>query len=97
MAPAMAKSTAETMPIPEWAGTGPDFAMAPNDEWQSLDPGAYHWYKFTFDENEDWTEPLAIRLYTDPANAAILTVRNGDQAEAWRQEGVHKHFRERQE
>lgn len=92
MQQAMAKSTAETMPAPDWAGTGPDFAMAPNDEWQSLDPGAYHWYKFTFDENKDWTEPLAIRLYTEPADAAILTVRNGEQAEFWRQEGVHEHF-----
>jgi hypothetical protein len=83
---------AEAMPTVEMAGSGPDFAMAPTEEWQSLEAGGYHWYKFTFDQDDDWTEPVMIRLFTEPADAAILTVRNGHQAELWRQDGVHKHF-----
>jgi hypothetical protein len=73
-------------------GTGPDYAMQPTGEWTELEGGGYHWYKFIFDEDEDWTKPVTIRLYSDPLDGTIATVRNGDQAELWRQEGEHKHF-----
>ena len=76
----------------ELLGTGPDYAMAPNGEWNELESGQYHWYKFIFDESEEWTEPLTIRFYTEPLDGAALTVRNGYQAELWRQDGTHDHL-----
>ena len=76
----------------ELLGTGPDFAMSPDGEWTPLENGQYHWYKFTFDQSEDWTEPVTIRLFSEPADTAILTVRNGEQANLWRNDGEHKHF-----
>jgi hypothetical protein len=83
-APAMAPS--------DMMGTGPDFAMAPTDEWMELDTGQYHWYKFEYNDDDDWTEPVTIKLFSQPDDLAVLTVRNGDQAELWRQDGEHAHF-----
>ena len=88
----IAEPMAEAMPTQDWAGTGPDFALALDDEWQSLDADGYRWYRFNFDADEDWQEPVKVRFYTEPADAAILTIRNGHQAELWRQDGTHKHF-----
>ena len=90
--PPMPEAVGEAMPAASLEGTGPDFAMAPNSEWHSLDAGGYHWYKFTFDESGDRTQPAMIRFLTEPTDGAILTVRNGRQAEIWRQEGKHEHF-----
>ena len=76
----------------ELMGTGPDFAMAPTGAWTELKAGEYHWYKINYDYDDDWTEPMTIELYSDPLDAAVLTVRNGHQAELWRQDGTHEHF-----
>ncbi len=73
-------------------GTGPDFAMQPTGEWMQLEKGANHWYKFTYDDDDDYTRPVTIHMFTNPKDATILTVRNGDQAEAWRQDGENLHF-----
>jgi len=79
-------------PEMDLTGTGPDFAMAPSFDWKELQSGEYHWYSFTYDEHEDWNEPVTIHLFSEPGSGAVLTVRNGDQAELWRQEGEHDHF-----
>jgi hypothetical protein len=89
---AAAAPVSETDATIEFLGTGPDFAMVPNGEWTELDSGEYHWYKITYDESDDWTEPMTIQLYSEPLDSAILTVRNGHQAELWRQDGTHNHF-----
>jgi hypothetical protein len=91
-ATAEVEPTAAPMAVAELLGTGPDFAMAPNGEWTPLQSGQYHWYKFTYDESDDWVEPVTIRLYTEPLDGAILTVRNGEQANLWRHDGEHHHF-----
>ena len=89
---AMAEPVMEAAEPSGLMGTGPDFAMQPTDEWTQLAKGAYHWYKFTYDEDDDNSIPVTIRMFTNPGDAAILTVRNGDQAEAWRQDGENLHF-----
>lgn len=94
--PAMATQSVASNPEPqvpvEWIGTGPDFAMAPTGEWTPLENETYHWYKINVDTDDDFTEPMTIRLYTEPEDSAILTIRNGYQAELWRQDGSHDHF-----
>ena len=32
-----------------------------------------------------------IRMYSEPENGAILTVRNAEQADMWREDGTHEH------
>lgn len=76
----------------ELMGTGPDFAMEPTGTWTKLAGGQNHWYRFTYDDDDDWTEPLTIKLYSEPLDAAVLTIRNGHQAELWRQDGTNEHF-----
>jgi hypothetical protein len=72
-------------------GTGPDFPMSPSGEWVAIEPGAYHWYAFTYDADETYG-PIEIKLYSTPAGAAVLTLRNGEQADLWRAQGKHESF-----
>ena len=90
----MAAAAPAPMPeeMNELLGTGPDFAMEPTADWVKLQAGQYHWYKFNYDDDDDWTQPVRIELYSRPDDLAVLTVRNGDQAELWRQDGEHAHF-----
>ncbi|MCB0064349.1 MAG: hypothetical protein KDE19_19630, partial [Caldilineaceae bacterium] len=75
------------------AGSGPDLPMIPTGEWTTIEEGQYHWYTFYFAYDEDYkTEPLEIRMYTDPFDGAILTVRNAEQAQRWREDGTQEHF-----
>ena len=71
-------------------GSGPDFALAPTAEWTTLGEGMYHWYAFNYDFDEDYG-PVEIRMYTAPEDGAILTVRNAEQAQKWREDGTHEH------
>jgi hypothetical protein len=89
---AMAAPTIDAVEPAGLMGTGPDFAMQPTGEWMQLEKGANHWYTFTYDDDADYTHPVTIRMFTNPSDAAILTVRNGEQAEAWRQDGENLHF-----
>jgi hypothetical protein len=89
---AMAEPMMEALEPDGLMGTGPDFAMQPTEAWTELEKGKQHWYKFTYDDDDDNAEPVAIHMFTDPSDATILTVRNGDQAEAWRQDGENLHF-----
>jgi len=74
-------------------GTGPDDAMTPDGQWKDLMPGQQHWYTFRFDyDSARANEPVEIRIYSEPFDAAVLTVHNEQQAELWRQEGEKEHF-----
>lgn len=83
-------------PAQDLTGAGPDFAMEPTDQWMTLEPGQVHWYTFNFDywgdEDAPRMEKLEFRLYTDPFDGAVLTVRNEQQVELWRQDGTHEWF-----
>jgi hypothetical protein len=72
-------------------GTGPDFAMSPSDQWVEIQPGQYDWYVFKYEYKEK-NGPMEVKLYSEPAEAAVLTLRNLDQAKLWREDGKHEHF-----
>jgi hypothetical protein len=71
---------------------GPDEAVAPTGEWTPLQVGAQHWYAFDFGYDADVTEPIEIKIYAEPKESAVLTIRNEEQAQKWRTEGVNEHF-----
>jgi 5-hydroxyisourate hydrolase-like protein (transthyretin family) len=74
-------------------GGGPDEAMVPTGAWTEIKSGEYHWYKFHFDYDADRVaKPVEIRMYAEPYDGAILTVRNEEQAQLWRTEGEQEHF-----
>lgn len=74
-------------------GTGPDDAMRPDGQWKTLTTGQQHWYMFRFDyDSARANEPVEIRIYSEPSDAAVLTVHNEQQAELWRQDGKKEHF-----
>jgi hypothetical protein len=52
-------------------------------------PDAKHWYVFDFDYDEDIQKPVGIRLYGEPYENVVLSVRNAEQADLWRKEGEH--------
>jgi hypothetical protein len=87
-APAMAE---EPVALAEGAGESPAFAMPISQEWTNLGEGGYHWYAFTYDQDEDY-KPLEIRVFADPADAAVVTLRNEEQARLWAEEGEDAHF-----
>ena len=89
---AMAEPVMEALEPAGLMGTGPDFAMQPTLAWTQLEKGQQHWYKFTYDDDDDNARPVTIHMFADPKDATILTVRNGDQAETWRQDGENLHF-----
>jgi hypothetical protein len=73
--------------------SGPDAPMVPTGEWTELLPGQLHWYAFTYDFDEDDTdEPVVIRLYAEPYESTVLTVRNQEQIKLWKDEGEEEHF-----
>ncbi|MFN8442518.1 MAG: hypothetical protein U0175_17220 [Caldilineaceae bacterium] len=75
------------------AGTGPDYAMTPTNDWQTIQAGETHWYAFHFAYDEKHAnEPVEIRLYSEPFDTAMLTVHNEQQAEQWRNNGKLEHF-----
>ncbi len=88
----MAEPVMEALEPAGLMGTGPDFAMQPTLAWTQLEKGQQHWYKFTYDDDDDNARPVTIHMFADPKDATILTVRNGDQAETWRQDGENLHF-----
>jgi hypothetical protein len=96
--PAVAEPAAEAEPVvaPEAVkltgmnGTGPDLALAPTAEWVELGEGQHHWYAFNYDFDESY-DPIEIRMYTAPEDGAILTIRNAEQAQKWRDDGTHEH------
>lgn len=74
-------------------GTGPDFAMSPTDEWRELKSGEYQWFKFHFGYDEARAnQNIEVRLYSEPNQGAILTIRNEAQANLWRKDGKHEWF-----
>ena len=91
-APAEAAAPEEPMTLPVKIGGGPDEAMAPmTEEWITLEAGKTHWFafKYDFDEGHD---PFEIKIYSNPEKGAVLTVRNEEQAQLWREEGKSEHF-----
>ncbi|MEZ4659798.1 MAG: hypothetical protein R2911_19760 [Caldilineaceae bacterium] len=75
----------------ELAGAGPDFALAPTTEWMQIQSGEYVWYAFNYDFDASY-DPIEIRMYTVPEDGAILTIRTEEQAQKWRDDGVHEHI-----
>lgn len=86
---------------------GPAEATAPPEGWVEIQPGEYHWYMFNYkwDEKQDkcgedehghailgGMRDLEVKFYTQPAEGATLTVRNGQQAALWERDGKHEHF-----
>lgn len=88
MAPEEVAVAAPAMQI----GGGPDEAGAPTGEWMPLQVGEQHWYAFDFDYEADVTEPIEIKVYAEPKESAVLTIRNAEQAQLWREEGKSEHF-----
>jgi hypothetical protein len=84
-------AAAEAMMPADEQGSGPALAMQITDEEMMLEAGQHQWFAFTYDYDEDHI-PLMIRVFADPAEAAVVTVRNADQARLWEQEGEHEHF-----
>lgn len=89
---AMAEPKMEAAELTGLMGTGPDFVMKPTEKWMELEKSQQHWYKFIYNDDDDHQLPVTIHMFTNPSNATILTVRNGNQAEAWRQDGENLHF-----
>ena len=73
------------------AGESPYFAMPISEEWTDLGVNAQHWYAFTYDFDETY-DGLEVRVHADPAKSAVVTIRNGDQARLWAQDGTEKHL-----
>lgn len=84
------------------AGTGPDNAIAlptgkqASFEGQVIEKGEYRWYYFdhTRDQkvaNED-LQAIEIKVFSDPADIARVTIRNADDAAAWERDGTQQSF-----
>jgi hypothetical protein len=80
------------------AGTGPDNALAPSDEWISIAAGDVFWFAFqyrghhVYEENEDEEEvaiwvasPVEIWLDAEPDQDVAFSIWNKDQVRAWAQ------------
>lgn len=78
------------------AGTGPDNALAPSDEWIPISEGDVSWYAFQyrghheFDEDEDGEEvatwvatPVEIWLDSEPDQDVGFAVWTEEQVRAW--------------
>lgn len=75
------------------SGTGPDYAMRPTGAEMVIQSGQYHWYAFHFGYDEKYAgQPVTVRLYSEPHNGAVLTLRTTEQADLWRRDGTHEHF-----
>ena len=84
-APAM-----ESAPVAH-IGESPFSAMPITTEWRSVDAGDQQWFAFTYDEDETYGT-LELRVYADPDQSTVVTVRNEAQAELWIQDGTQEHF-----
>jgi hypothetical protein len=93
-----AADDAEIAAVEETAGTGPDNALAPGDEWVSISEGDVLWYAFQyqghhiFEEDEDDEEvaiwvasPVEIWLDAEPDQDVVFSIWNEDQVRAWSQ------------
>ena len=67
-------------------GTGPAAVLSPG-EWRSIMPGEKHWYKFTYDYDREFVDPIGIYLFGEPDNGAMFTVRTPEQVEEWIMDG----------
>lgn len=72
--------------------SGPDAPMVPTGEWTEILPGQLHWYAFNYDFDEDVDQPVVIRLYEEPYESAVLTLRNAEEVKLWQEEGETEHF-----
>ena len=59
---AMAEPVMEAAEPAGLMGTGPDFAMKPTEEWMQLEKDQQHWYKFNYDDDDDYTMPVIIHI-----------------------------------
>jgi hypothetical protein len=73
------------------AGESPALALPITTEWVSVAAGEPDWYAFTYDDDDTYG-PLELRVYADPEQSAVVTVRNQAQAELWVQDGAEEHF-----
>jgi hypothetical protein len=72
--------------------SGPDSPMAPSDDYVMIEPGEMHWYAFTYDFDEDTTQALEIKLFSDQIEDAVLTVHTQDEVDLWMRDGEMAHF-----
>ena len=77
-------------------GGGPDEAMALTTEPQTIQPGEYQWFYFDYSRDskkkDEDLRNVEIKLFSEPPGVAVLTIRNGDNANAWRRDGTHESF-----
>jgi hypothetical protein len=96
-APAVAAVPAAPVEVVAVEGTahtpadGPDFATAPPADWTQVNAGEYLWYAFGYDGKEHKT-PIQVKIWSDPAGAAMLTVRSAAEADLWRKTGAQESF-----
>jgi hypothetical protein len=62
------------------AGTGPDDALAPDGEWQPMDPGESRWYAFQYAGDGSQVE---VGLQVDPHESATFAVWTPDEIRRW--------------
>ena len=63
------------------AGSGPDDALVPNGDWQSLDAGESHWYAFQYAGDGS---QIRLRLQVEPVEGAIFSVWTPEGIRQWR-------------
>ncbi|MGL4649943.1 MAG: hypothetical protein ACRC1H_11085 [Caldilineaceae bacterium] len=81
---------------------GPDVALPMPTGVQTWTPtqvvekGQYTWYYFDYKRDSKTAvenlRPIEIKIFSDPADVAHFTVRNGDDARLWRQDGTQHSF-----
>jgi hypothetical protein len=71
--------------------SGPENPMAPSDDYVMIEPEEMHWYAFTYDYDEDNKIPLAIKLFSDQIENAVLTVHTQNEVELWARDGEMTH------
>jgi hypothetical protein len=100
-APVAAAPAAKAAPA-ELAGSGPDNAiLLPTGAQgavpeQVVEKGGQVWYYFDYTrdaktETKD-LKPIEIKLFSEPNGVATVTIRNGDDALAWRRDGTNQSF-----
>jgi len=97
--PAPAAQPAQPVAV---TGGGPDLAIPMPTGIQAYTPsqvvafGQQVWYYFDyqreFDTKDADLKTIEIRIYSDPVDVAHISIRNGDDAEAWRRDGTNQSF-----
>jgi hypothetical protein len=83
-------------------GGGPDEAIPMPTGAQAWTPtqvvenGQYIWYYFDYQRDRKTAtadlKPIEIKIFSDPVDVAHITIRNGEDARLWRQDGTQHSF-----